>query len=178
MGSIPGLGRCPRVENGNLLQDSWLRNSMDSEAWQVTWDRKRLDWATEHKYKIRPRSLEGINGNEEAWSLTLRNCMLSLSLECRDGAPLSFKKRQVIPERERAAVGTGKKLTHVQSAVLSQDWMLASSGGFWNKTCLGSRFPPRKSGLVLSHWYYLAPHLHLVLKCSQAGNLLRIHNWW
>ena len=39
-----------------------------------------------------------------------------------------------------------------------------------------TRFPPRKSGLVLSHLYYLAPLLHLVLICSQDGNLLRIHN--
>ena len=45
--------------------------------------------------------------------------------------PLSaLKKRQVIPERERAAVGTDKELTYVQSAVLSQDRMLESSGGF------------------------------------------------
>ena len=33
MSSIPGLGRSPRVGNGNLLQYSYLENSMDREAW-------------------------------------------------------------------------------------------------------------------------------------------------
>ena len=32
---IPGLGRCPRVENGNRLQYSYLESSMDRGAWQV-----------------------------------------------------------------------------------------------------------------------------------------------
>ena len=31
-GSIPGLGRSPRVENGNPLQNSCLENSMDRGA--------------------------------------------------------------------------------------------------------------------------------------------------
>ena len=34
--SIPGLGRFPGVGNGNLLQYSCLKNSMDRGAWQVT----------------------------------------------------------------------------------------------------------------------------------------------
>ena len=34
--SIPGLGRSPGVGNGNLLQYSCLKNSMDREAWWVT----------------------------------------------------------------------------------------------------------------------------------------------
>ena len=34
-GSIPGLGICPREQNGYPLQYSCLENSMDSEAW---WD--------------------------------------------------------------------------------------------------------------------------------------------
>ena len=37
-GSIPGSGRSPGVENGNLLQYSSLENSMDRGAW----------WATDH----------------------------------------------------------------------------------------------------------------------------------
>ena len=34
-GSIPGSGRSPRVENGNLLQYSCLANSIDRGAWQA-----------------------------------------------------------------------------------------------------------------------------------------------
>ena len=34
-GSIPGLGRCPRVGNGNPLQYPYLENSMDRGAWQT-----------------------------------------------------------------------------------------------------------------------------------------------
>ena len=33
---IPGLGRSPGEGNGNLLQYSFLENSMDREAWQAT----------------------------------------------------------------------------------------------------------------------------------------------
>ena len=36
MGLIPELGRSPGGENGNLLQDSCLENSMDREAWWAT----------------------------------------------------------------------------------------------------------------------------------------------
>ena len=36
MGSIPGLGRPPVFENGNLLQYSWLGSSMDRGAWRAT----------------------------------------------------------------------------------------------------------------------------------------------
>ena len=32
---IPGLGRSPRVGNGNSLQYSCLENSMDRGAWQA-----------------------------------------------------------------------------------------------------------------------------------------------
>ena len=35
-GSIPGLGRSPREENGNPFQYSCLENSMDRGAWQAT----------------------------------------------------------------------------------------------------------------------------------------------
>ena len=34
--SIPGLGRCPRVGNGNPFQYSCLENFMDGEAWRST----------------------------------------------------------------------------------------------------------------------------------------------
>ena len=34
-GSIPGLGRSSGGGHGNPLQDSYLENPMDSEAWQV-----------------------------------------------------------------------------------------------------------------------------------------------
>ena len=33
MGSIPGIERSPGVGNGNLLQYSWLENSMDRGVW-------------------------------------------------------------------------------------------------------------------------------------------------
>ena len=33
---IAGLGRSPRVGNGNPLQYSYLENSIDREAWQAT----------------------------------------------------------------------------------------------------------------------------------------------
>ena len=36
VGSIPGLGRSPGVENGNPLQYSCLENPMDRGAWQST----------------------------------------------------------------------------------------------------------------------------------------------
>ena len=34
-GSTPGLGRFPEEGNGNLLQYSYVRNSMDRGAWQT-----------------------------------------------------------------------------------------------------------------------------------------------
>ena len=34
-GSIPGSGRCPGEGNGNPLQCSCLKNSMDRGAWQA-----------------------------------------------------------------------------------------------------------------------------------------------
>ena len=34
--SIPGLGRCPAGEHGNLPQYSCLENLMDTGAWQAT----------------------------------------------------------------------------------------------------------------------------------------------
>ena len=38
-GSIPGVGKSPGGGNGNPLQYSWLKNSMEREAW----------WATVHE---------------------------------------------------------------------------------------------------------------------------------
>ena len=34
--SIPGMGRCPGIGNGNPFQYSSLENSMDGEAWRST----------------------------------------------------------------------------------------------------------------------------------------------
>ena len=36
VGSIPGSGRCPGIGNGNLLQYSFLENSMDRGDWRGT----------------------------------------------------------------------------------------------------------------------------------------------
>ena len=36
LGSIPGLGRPPGEENGNPLQYSCLKNSMDRRTWWTT----------------------------------------------------------------------------------------------------------------------------------------------
>ena len=36
LGSVPGLGRSPGEGNGNPLQDSCLKNSVDRGAWQAT----------------------------------------------------------------------------------------------------------------------------------------------
>ena len=36
VGLIPGSGRSPGEGNGNPIQNSCLRNPMDSGAWQVT----------------------------------------------------------------------------------------------------------------------------------------------
>ena len=36
MGSIPEMGRSPGGGNGNLLQYSCLKNSMDRGAWRAT----------------------------------------------------------------------------------------------------------------------------------------------
>ena len=36
VGSVPGSGRSPGEGNGNPLQDSCLKNSMDRGAWRAT----------------------------------------------------------------------------------------------------------------------------------------------
>ena len=43
-GSVPGSGRYPGEENGNSLQYSCLRNTMNRAAWQATvhWGHKRV----------------------------------------------------------------------------------------------------------------------------------------
>ena len=45
LGSIPGLGRSPREENGNPLQYSWLENPVDGGTWlgYSAWGRKESD---------------------------------------------------------------------------------------------------------------------------------------
>ena len=49
---MPGLERSPRVGNGNLLQYSYLKNSMERGAWWATVHRavKSRTWLTEHTY--------------------------------------------------------------------------------------------------------------------------------
>ena len=44
MGSIPGLGRSPGIENDNPLQYCCLENSMDREAW-----RARVHWVANNQ---------------------------------------------------------------------------------------------------------------------------------
>ena len=36
IGSISGSGKSPGGGNGNLLQDSYMKDSLDRGAWQVT----------------------------------------------------------------------------------------------------------------------------------------------
>ena len=53
LGLIPGLGRSPREENGNLLQYSCLENPMDRGTWQaIIYGVARVghDWATKHTH--------------------------------------------------------------------------------------------------------------------------------
>ena len=50
-GWILGLGRCPGIENDNLLQYSCLKNPMDREAWWAIvygLQKVRHDWACAH----------------------------------------------------------------------------------------------------------------------------------
>ena len=44
VGSIPGSGKFLRGGNGNLLQYSCLKNSMDREAWRVTLHEVSQSW--------------------------------------------------------------------------------------------------------------------------------------
>ena len=52
MGLIPGLGKSPGVENGNLLWYSYLENSNDRGAWQAIVHRaaKRRMWLSTHTH--------------------------------------------------------------------------------------------------------------------------------
>ena len=54
-GSIPGLGRSPRKGNGNSLQYSCLRNSMDRGTWRATAPsvaKSQTQLSTGHKHTI------------------------------------------------------------------------------------------------------------------------------
>ena len=64
MGLIPGLGRSPRVGNGNHLQYSCLQNSMDRGAWRATShgvERVKTRWAGEHKSNYKWHSSQNWN---------------------------------------------------------------------------------------------------------------------
>ena len=41
---IPGSGRSPEGGNGNLLQNSFLKNPMDRGVWQLTVHRTSKSW--------------------------------------------------------------------------------------------------------------------------------------
>ena len=53
-GSIPGSGRSPGVGNGNSLQCSCLKNSMDRGAWWATVHRLAESDTTEHPFIVLP----------------------------------------------------------------------------------------------------------------------------
>ena len=60
-GLIPGLGRFPAGRNGNPLQNSCLKNSMDRRAW----------WATVHgvtKCQIQYLNTPGVAGTAVVWA--------------------------------------------------------------------------------------------------------------
>ena len=59
MDSIPGLGRCPGVGNGNPLQDSCLGNPMDKGAW----------WATVHGVAKESDKTEQLN-NDNSYNVS------------------------------------------------------------------------------------------------------------
>ena len=44
MGLIPGSGKSPGEGNGNLLQNSYLENSMDRGAWWTAVDGVTKSW--------------------------------------------------------------------------------------------------------------------------------------
>ena len=48
-GSIPGSGRCPGEDNGNLLQYSRLQNPVDRGAWQATPCKVSQSWTAKKK---------------------------------------------------------------------------------------------------------------------------------
>ena len=51
-GSIPGLGRLPGEGNGNPLQYSWLGNTLDRGAWQVTVHGVTKSWTWLSTYSL------------------------------------------------------------------------------------------------------------------------------
>ena len=82
LGLIPGLGRSPGEENGNLFQYSYLKNAMDRGArWaivhQVTKSRTRLKWLSRHgtssTYQTRAgKSKEEAEGKRHCWAASTR----------------------------------------------------------------------------------------------------------
>ena len=68
MGLILGLGRSPGEGNGNSLQYSCLKNSMDSGAWRATVHgvTKSQTWLTEHAHLLSMTESLSIQGSSEA----------------------------------------------------------------------------------------------------------------
>ena len=46
LGSVPRLGRSPRLGNGNSFQYSCMENPMDRGAWQATVSGDSKEWDT------------------------------------------------------------------------------------------------------------------------------------
>ena len=61
MGSIPGLGRSPRVGNGNPFQYACLENSMDRVAYAVQGVAKNQKELSERAHSLKRETLHLIN---------------------------------------------------------------------------------------------------------------------
>ena len=61
LGSIPGSGRSPGIENSNLLQYSCLGNPMDRQAWQATVPRVAQESDTTQQLNSNSNKKEAMN---------------------------------------------------------------------------------------------------------------------
>ena len=72
MGSNPGLGRCPGIENGNPLQYFCLENSMDREAWWTAVRRVAKSWRWPKQLSTCARALEFFEAYKNIDTLVLQ----------------------------------------------------------------------------------------------------------
>ena len=72
VGSIPGLGRCPRKGNGNPLQYSCLENPMDRGAWLAAVHRVVQSWTR----------LKRLSSSSKDISVDEGGCLISFSAFC------------------------------------------------------------------------------------------------